>query len=117
MLPKTHRLSKKDIDMLFEQGKGFRLPLIAVRVRHTKLPRARFCILFTKAAKLGSVERNQIRRQAYTILKKELHRFEKGRDYGIMISPTLANKPRDERRKGLETSIQKTLEQLNPHHG
>lgn len=101
MLPKLNRLSKKDIDILFKQGEGFRTPLVSIRTRPTKLSIARFCILFTKAAKLSSVERNAIRRQAYTMIREHLERFEKGRDYGIMISPALAHYESAKRREAL----------------
>lgn len=113
MLPKIHRLSKKDIDILFKQGAGFRTPLVFIRKRHTQLPLARFCILFTKAAKLSSVERNALRRQAYTLIRGQLENFEKGLDYGIMISPTLANTPSAKRREHLQKALEVILK---PNH-
>ncbi len=106
MLPKLHRLSKKDIDILFKQGEGFRTPLASIRTRHTQLPLARFCILFTKAAKLGSIARNTVRRQAYTIIREHLGEFEKETDYGIMISPTLAHYAHGTRRDALKKILQ-----------
>lgn len=112
MLPKLNRLSKKDISKLFAEGKGFRTPLVSIRTRHTQTPLTRFCILFTKTAKLNNVERNRIRRQAFTLIEKQLDRFEKGTDYGIMISPTLALASSEKRRE----TLQKVLETLTSPH-
>lgn len=112
MLPKLNRLSKKDISKLFAEGKGFRTSLVFIRTRHTQASIARFCILFTKNAKLTNVERNRIRRQAFTLIEKQLDRFEKGTDYGIMVSPTLALAKAEKRHE----TLQKVIETLTSHH-
>ncbi len=102
MLPKNHRLSKKDIEVLFKKGEGVTHSPLFVRIRKTEHPLARFCILFAKNIKLGGVERNNIRRQVYGAIGKKIETFQSGHDYGMMITPKL-----------LELKSKKRLEALN----
>ncbi len=105
MLAKDHRLSKKDIELLFKQGEGFRTPFVFFRTRPTNIPRARFCIIFTKTVKMTSIERNRIRRLTYGVLQKYLEKFRTHRDYAVTITPKLIEQPQKKRREILEQSL------------
>ncbi len=101
MLPKLNRLSTKEIDLLFKKGATFRTPLAIIRRRVTDSTLARFAVMFAKNNKLSSVERNHIKRQVYTIIRKELEQYETGADYGILLSQRMITMKDDKRAEEL----------------
>jgi len=67
MLPKTERLTTKELDTLFKEGKQRNFPLFLV----TYAPSSRFSLstLTSKKVFPTAVERNTVRRKVYNNLK------------------------------------------------
>jgi ribonuclease P protein component len=67
MLPKTERLTTKELDILFKEGKQRNFPLFLV----TYIPAPRFALsaLTSKKVFPTAVERNSIRRKVYNSIK------------------------------------------------
>jgi len=80
MLPKKNRVDKKNIDLLFKEGKFFSLPNFTFKYILSKdkniEPRVSF-ITSKKVAKLA-VKRNSLRRKGYSVLKKYIDQFPSG---------------------------------------
>lgn len=105
MLPKLNRLSTKEIDLLFKKGGSFRTPLAILRRYATRMPLARFAVIFPKNNKLTSVTRNRIKRQVYAQIEQELEKYETGADYGILLSEKIIAMKSDQRREELSTIL------------
>lgn len=79
MLSKKNRVDKKHIDSLFKEGKFIVSPNLTFRfilMNSHNIPRISF-IAPKNIAKLA-VERNQLRRRGYSVLKKYINHFPLG---------------------------------------
>jgi ribonuclease P protein component len=79
MLKKKNRANKKDIDLLFKQGKFFNSPNLTFKFiigNNSSVPRISF--ITPKSVTRLAVKRNLLRRRGYNVLRKYISQFPLG---------------------------------------
>lgn len=93
MLPKANRLSKKkDFEMVFKKGKGFKEDFLILRFVSSKTKRARFGIIVSQKISKKATIRNKIKRMIRTIIKPKMSKIKKEADIVFLALPGLENK-------------------------
>jgi ribonuclease P protein component len=116
MLKKKNRADKKDIDLLFKEGKFVNSPNLTFRfilISGQALPRISF-IAPKSVAKLA-VKRNKLRRRGYTALGKFIDKFPHG-VLGAFIfktRPTGRSFGREYEVSNIENEIKDILSKIN----
>ena len=81
MLPKLNRIRKKrDFEIIFKNGKGFKNGFLAMRVINNNLPESRFGFVISKKVSQKAVVRNKIKRRISEAIRLDLERIKKGVD-------------------------------------
>ena len=78
MLPKKNRVNKKEVDLLFKEGKFVSSPNFTFKFKITKLPVPQISVIVPKAVAKLAVKRNLLRRRGYSVLEKHLKQFPAG---------------------------------------
>ena len=92
MLVQKNRLrKKKDIDMVFKQGDGFKQGFLRIKIRKNNLDTSRFVFVISKKFSKKAVIRNKIRRRLSEIIKAKLLEIKKGIDVIIVVMPGAEN--------------------------
>src|SRR3989344_5443275 len=73
MLPKKNRLSRKDVDFLFKEGKSVVSPNLTFKYLVKKLPVPKISVIAPKAVSRLAVKRNLLRRRGYRALEKYIN--------------------------------------------
>ena len=73
MLPKKNRLSRKDVDLLFKEGKSVASPNLTFKYLVKKLPVPKISVIAPKAVSRLAVKRNLLRRRGYRALEKYIN--------------------------------------------
>jgi len=73
MLPKKNRLSRKDVDLLFKEGKSAVSPSLTFKYLVKKLPVPKISVIAPKAVSRLAVKRNLLRRRGYRALEKYIN--------------------------------------------
>ena len=68
MLPKSHRLNKKDINRLYKKGKVFKEDFLVLRVNSNFTDHFRAAVIIPKAVANKATVRNRLKRKTMTIL-------------------------------------------------
>lgn len=85
MLPKKNRLkTKKDINLVFRQGKGVSDGFLFLKTKQNNLKESRFGFVVGKNFSKKAVVRNKIKRKIREAVRKNLTNIQKGID-GIFI--------------------------------
>ncbi|MDQ5893033.1 MAG: Ribonuclease protein component [Patescibacteria group bacterium] len=84
MLPKTKRLTTKSVDLVMEKGRMTHSPLFVIRSISTQ-ETSRFSVSVPKKVAKTAVERNKIRRQVYSGIKKIEHSIKSGLSGMIVV--------------------------------
>jgi len=93
MLPQANRIkNKKDIDNVFEKGKGFKENFLVVKLVQNSLGKIRFAFIVSKKISQKAVLRNKIRRQLSEIVRLKLKKIKIGYDIILIASPGLETK-------------------------
>ncbi len=92
MLPKRNRLAKKkDFEMVFKQGKGFKQGFLYLKIRKNNLDTSRFGFVISKKFSKKAVIRNKTKRRLSEIIKAKLLEIKKGMDVIIVVMPGAEN--------------------------
>ena len=75
MLKKENRANKKDIDLLFKQGKFLNSINLTFKFRLTSQKTRKISFIAPKSVAKLAVKRNLLRRRGYDALKKYLDKF------------------------------------------
>lgn len=91
MLPASNRLkNKKDFELIFKKGKGFKENFLYLKVAANKLKNTRFGFIITKKYSKSAVSRNRTKRQLREAVKIYLPKIKKGFDCAIVVIPGFA---------------------------
>ncbi len=90
MLPKTKRLTTKSVDLVMEKGRMTHSPLFVIKSISTQ-ETSRFSVSVPKKVAKTAVQRNKIRRQVYSAIKKIESQIKPGHT-GMVIAKTGAEK-------------------------
>ena len=100
MLPKKNRVNKKEIDILFKEGKSVTSPNLTFRFLIKKLPVPKISVIAPKAVSKLAVKRNLLRRRGYAALEKHISKapslfgvfiFKKYQDDVLIIENEIEN--------------------------
>ena len=112
MLKKKNRADRKEIDLLFKQGKFFSSPNFTFK--YILFPTSRTCgkptrisFIAPKSIAKLAVQRNLLRRRGYSALKKYLDHFPLG-----LLGVFVFKKPQTDL-SILENEIKNTLDKIN----
>ena len=75
MLPKKNRLSRKDVDILFNKGRSIFSPTLTFKFLRKELPPSKIAVIAPKAVARLAVKRNLLRRRGYNALGKYINKF------------------------------------------
>lgn len=79
MLPKQNRVDKKNIDLLFKEGKFLVSPSFTFKfILNTDNKEQRISFIAPKSIAKLAVKRNLLRRHGYEVLYKYIHQFPVG---------------------------------------
>ncbi len=106
MLPKQHRLSRKDFSVVFPQTKRFHSDIITLHYLPSLLP-YRMSVVVGKKVSASAVVRNRIRRQLYALLRQNMQNTPVTGDYIWIVKPSI----KSEKREHLEGVICQLLAQ------
>ena len=106
MLVKENRLkNKRDFDIVFKEGKGYKEDFLFLKARNNNLKFSRFGIVVGKKVSNKAVVRNKIKRRLREILKRKIDKIEKGVDIILITLPGIEK----QEFKDLERKIEKIL--------
>ncbi|MCK4454326.1 ribonuclease P protein component [Candidatus Parcubacteria bacterium] len=106
MLVKENRLkNKKDFDIVFREGKGYKGDFLFLKVKNNNLGFSRFGIVVGKKVSNKAVIRNKIKRRLREILRKKTDRIKKGVDIILITLPGIEKQGF----KDLENEVEKVL--------
>ena len=92
MLPQKNRLAKKkDFDLVFQHGRGFKEGFLYFKIKENGLSFSRFGSVVSKKFSKKAVERNKIRRRLREIIRKKLPEIKKPIDIVIIVNPGAEN--------------------------
>ncbi len=107
MLPKKNRVNKKEVDLIFKQGKFINSPNLTFKFI-TNLGKGRkISVIAPKNIAKLAVKRNLLRRLGYNVLQKHINRFPAG------ISGVFVFKKYQEDGLIIENEIEKILSKIN----
>lgn len=90
MLPKANRLKKKkDFEMVFKEGRGFKEDFLFLKVAKNNLKSSRFGFVVSKKISKKATVRNKIKRRLGELVRIKLPQIKKGIDGAIIIMPGL----------------------------
>jgi ribonuclease P protein component len=78
MLPKTNRVTKKDVDLLFKQSKFITSPVFTFKYLLTNNKQTKISFIAPKSVAKMAVKRNLLRRRGYNVLGKYIGQFPSG---------------------------------------
>ena len=78
MLPKKRRVSKKELDLVFKQGKFISSPLLTFKFISNRNEPAKISFIAPKSVAKTAVARNFLRRRGYSVLEKYISKFPTG---------------------------------------
>ncbi len=85
MLPKKNRLTMKDIQRIFKDGKFLNSPNLTFKfIRNTASLQSRISFIAPKSVAKGAIKRNLLRRRGYAAFKKYINKTPAGL-YGAFI--------------------------------
>ena len=88
MLAKLNRIrKKKDFEMIFRKGRGFKNGFLALRVFKNDLPESRFGFVISKKVSQKAVVRNKIKRRISEVIRLNLEKIKKGADVVFIAFP------------------------------
>lgn len=88
MLPPNNRLrQKKDIDIVFKKGKGFKEGFLFLKTVKNNLNKPRFAFVVSQKISKKANLRNKIKRRLREVVRKKLKDFKKGTDNLIITAP------------------------------
>ena len=88
MLVKENRLkNKRDFDIVFKEGKGYKEDFLFLKARNNDLEFSRFGIVVGKKVSNKAVVRNKIKRRLREILRRKIDRTKKGVDIILITLP------------------------------
>lgn len=92
MLVQENRLrKKKDFEVVFKQGDGFRQGFLYLKIRKNNLDTSRFGLVISKKFSKKAVIRNKTKRRLSEIIKAKLSETKKGMDIIIVVMPGAEN--------------------------
>lgn len=92
MLAKQNRLiKKKDFDIIFKQGQGFKQEFLYLKIKRNDLQSSRFGFIVSKKFSKKAVERNKIKRRLREIIGAKLLQVKQGLDVIIIVMPGAEN--------------------------
>ena len=88
MLPKINRLKKKkDFDIIFKKGEGFRNKLLYLKVLDNPFEYSRFGFIVSKKVFNKAFLRNKIKRRLRETVRVKIKEIKKGKDVIIGARP------------------------------
>ncbi len=88
MLHKENRLkNKRDFDIAFKEGKGYKEDFLFLKARNNDLKFSRFGIVVGKKVSNKAIIRNKVKRRLREILKRKIDKVEKGVDIILITLP------------------------------
>ena len=100
MLPVKNRLKKKkDFDVVFKKGKGFREGFLSTKIIANELGYSRFGLVVGQKVSKKAVMRNKIKRRLREVIRVELPDIKQGMDVVLIALPEIAKKDFYETRK------------------
>jgi len=92
MLAQKNRVKKKkDFEVVFKQGHGFKQGLLYLKVVKNNLDMSRFGFVISKKFSKKAVIRNKTKRRLSEIIKMRLPEIKKGIDAIIVVMPGAEN--------------------------
>ena len=107
MLPKKNRVSKKEVDLIFKQGKIITSPNLTFKYLKNQNKGIKISFIVPKNAAKLAVKRNLLRRRGYAALQNHLDQFPAGL-MGVFIF-----KKRQENISIIEDEIKAILTKIN----
>ncbi|KPJ55541.1 hypothetical protein AMJ49_06885 [Parcubacteria bacterium DG_74_2] len=110
MLVKQNRLkNKRDFDIVFKEGKGFKEDFLFLKIKDNDLEFSRFGIVVSKKISNKAVIRNKIKRRLREILRRKIDKLKKGVDVILITSPGIEK----QEFKDLEGKVEKILKKAD----
>jgi ribonuclease P protein component len=93
MLAKVNRLKKKkDIEKVFEKGKGFKEDFLILKIVKNDLENSRFAFVVPKKVSKKATLRNKIKRRLRELVRLKIKKIKKGMDLVLLALPGLEKK-------------------------
>lgn len=97
---------KKDFELVFKRGRGYRKDFLYLKVRNNDLGFSRFGIIVSKKISNKAVERNQIKRRLREAINSREQKIEKGMDIVVVALSDIKNKKFNEIDKCVEQVLE-----------
>jgi ribonuclease P protein component len=107
MLPKRNRVTKKEVDLIFKQGKFITSSFFTFKFIKTDKNEIKISFIAPKSVAKLAVKRNLLRRKGYSVLQKYLSQFPSG------ISGVFVFKKYQDDISILENEIKAILSKIN----
>jgi ribonuclease P protein component len=108
MLPKKHRLTKKDnFDAIHRKGRFFGERFIAIKSLKNNLSYSRFGFLVGLKVSKKAVVRNKIKRRIRESVKLKLDKIKPGFDIVVLTKPEITEKDYSEIKKAINSVLEK----------
>jgi ribonuclease P protein component len=93
MLAKVNRLKKKkDIEKVFEKGKGFKEDFLILKIVKNDLENSRFAFVVPRKISKKATLRNKIKRRLRELVRLKIKKIKKGMDLVLLALPGLEKK-------------------------
>ena len=109
MLSKINRLTrKKDFEMIFKKGKGFKEDFLLLKIIKNNLGLIRFGFIVSQKVSKKATVRNRIKRRLRAIAGREVKKNKRGFDILFIVLPGLEKKKFQDVEKIINKLLQKT---------
>lgn len=111
MLAKEYRFhSRGGVKSVYQSGKTIRRPDLSLIFCDNSRGKTRFAVVVSKKVIKSAVGRNRIRRRVYEIIRLNLDKFKKPRDYIFVIySKAVKDEPYLELQKTIRSLIEESM--------
>ena len=100
---------KKDFELVFKQGRGYRKDFLYLKIRNNDLGFSRFGIIVSKKISNKAVERNQIKRRLREAINNREQKIKKGMDIVVVALSDIKNKKFNEIDKCVEQVFERVM--------
>lgn len=108
MLAKLNRIrKKKDFEIIFKNGQGFKNRFLALKTIKNNLPESRFGFVISKKISPKAVVRNKIRRRISEAIRLDLEKIKKGLDIMLIAFPGIEKNNFSETKELVENIFEK----------
>ena len=108
MLSRKNRLNKKEVDLIFKNGKSYKTELFLLKIKKEEKPSSvasRFAVVVPVKVSKKSTERNRIKRKIRESLRNKIPKIKNGIQAIIIALPDIKEK----NYKGIDDGMKKII--------